>query len=722
MSRSIHDDHRHDHGRALIAEQQAARLARAQQVPAAPQTPFLELGNLPPSPSEIQTISREGLIGSKRLAQDLEGMLRDKPKFLMRELREQAREGESGADGVSSPQASSEFTAFTPGEPASELPIFNPGPRRPAEDPDSRDLNLSPQNRERAMTQGVPSSATGKAAMQMFLQPQQPQSTPKATEAPAQAADSAQAASSTAPAETGAAAPSAPESVDPLLSRASTNFDRSQISTASENLGETAGVTDNELVLDRGDGTAADTIRQELGRQTSAGDESERRAGLAQSSLDTARGRERQLNSQREQLESAKAGQRANADETQRIVDVDNERLQRHSANVEQVQKAGEASLTRINNLDSQVQQNAAARDQASNDAAAGQQSVASLQNQVDSLQRQAPSAPSPPKESGNSGKTAPGQEDKNAQERAAYAQSQAAISSAQSQLAQAQKAQEDARRRQEQAEAALQANQQAATAERNNLDQLRGQLERGQQARNESQARAQDHRTQLQHDNDRVKELSGHNQDINSQFEEVAAAKDRALDSLEMNRANASAARANAEQLQELTRDGVFSDQSRQNQGSEGSGQPAAQNEGRPVGNVTINDSGSVESNSLNGGGSAGTRAAQRGPGPMVSDQGEKVVVRLQSLNQGANSSSTDTSSSASRRRSGVEGADDLGQSSLAAANAAANPTGNSNNLASSNEGFRGDSGRGRGHDDDDHGPPEHSNAGGNGRGRGKG
>lgn len=722
MSHGIHDrDPRFEHGRSLAAEQQAIRVHRAQQPIQDLQGPQSQMAP-PPDPGQVQQISREGLIGSKRLAENLEGMLRDKPKFFIPETPGDSSEqaGESGSAGSESLPVF-EFTPFVPGQPAPELP---PGQakkqRRASQDENSPDLNLSPENRERALTQGVPSSATGKAAMEMFRQAQaeppasqtsNSSQTPNAsrTEAPAESGSSGSSGSSIEPG--GASVTGSVDSSDPLLSRASTSFDRSQVATASDSLGETRGVTQNELVLHRGDETQSQAlIQQELSRQSQAQDESERRADHAESSLDTARGRERQLTQQRDQLEQAKAAQRSNADETQRLVEDGQQQLSRHQDAVQRTQAAGEASLARIQQLDGQVEQNAQARDQATQDISSSQQQTQSLQNQVDSLQRQAPSAESP----GNSGNSqGKGAQEKSAQRVEAAAQSQQAISSAQAQLTQAQNQEQQARRRQEQAEASLQANQRAAAQERQNLEQTRGQLEVSQQNRGAAQARAQQHKVNLQEDLDRVKELASHGQDINAQFDEIGAAKDRAISSLERNRANASAAQQNVEQLRILAKNEADEQAAQTANGNTSSETTVEQ---RPSVTVSQGESG-VET--LGGTSSAGFRSApvRNEVGPTVQNQGDKTVVRLASLNQGLNATSIDTSSGASRRRSGVEGTDDLGSASLAAASAASNPT-----SSSASESLR-DTGRGRGEDDPGKGkgPPEHSNAGGNGKGRGK-
>ncbi|MBT9583299.1 hypothetical protein IV102_08110 [bacterium] len=718
MSRPIHDkDARLEQARAIAAEQQAMRVLRAQS--AQQQPLFQDSAPTAPRPSEIREISREGLIGSRRLAGDLEGMLRDKPKFFT-PAQDSANSVGGAGDSSGTNEGEAQFNPFRAGERPSDLPVFNPGPRRPNQDENSRDLNLSQENRDRAMTQGVPTSATGRAAMEMFRQ-QQPQegslndSQPAKATVESSSAETGPARGESAP----ATAPSAPDSVDPLLGRASTNFDRSQVSTAADSLGETRGVTDNELVLHRDDpNQAQNTIRQELGRQSQAEDESGRRAEHAQSTLDTSRGRERQLNVQREQLESAKAGQRSNADETQRLLESDNQRLEQNTRGVQQLQSAGESSLTRINSLDSQVEQNAQARDQAGSDLQSSEQSIRGLQSQVESLQRETPSSTPPGKsEKGNGNSAASAKAE---QQKDAAAQSQQAITSAQSQLTQAQKQQEDARRRQQEAESSLQANQQGARQERERLDQTRSQLDQGVQARNASQSVAQQHKAQLQEDLDRVKDLTGHNQDINEQFDDIVDAKARAQASLESNRANASAARQNVEQLRSLSADSAFEDRARKPANSPGESGQSTASDLRPAVSVSAGESGGLETTGATNSGIVPNGRTQRGPGPSVQDQGEKTVVRLASLHQGHNSSSTDTSSGASKRRSGAEGGDDLGAASLAAASAASNPA--TATQSSAGEWFRDSGGRGKSDEDHGNGPPEHSNAGGNGKGRGKG
>jgi hypothetical protein len=643
-------------------------------------------------------------------------MMRDKPKFFIPQnpgdSGPSAAAQSSGNAGDAAPESEG-FTPFLAGERPSDLPVFNPGPRPDSEDENSPDLNLSKENRERALSQGVPSSATGRAAMEMFRQPAGEPSTAESARAGTDSTATDTTVAPSAAENTPSAAPSAPDAVDPLLSRASTNFERSQVSTAADSLGETRGITDNELVLHREDSSQAqNTIRQELSRQSQAEEESSRRADHAQSTLETSRGRERELNIQRDQLESAKAGQRSNADETQRLVEADQQRLDQNSRGVQQLQSAGEASLARINSLDSQVEQSAQARDQAGSDLQSSEQSIQSLQNQVEGLQRQ---APSPPKSAGNSEKSNGAAGAKAEQQAAAAAQSQQAITSAQAQMTQAQKQQEDARRRQQEAESQLQSSQQAATRQREQHEQLRAQLEGGVQARNASQSVAQEHKAQLQQDLDRVKDLSGHNQDINDQFDDIADAKARAQASLANNRANAGAARQNVEQLRSLSADSAFEDRGKTNEAQQNSGQPTA-TDVRPNVTVSTGESGTLETTGATTVSHTPSNAGLRGPGPSVQDQGQRTVVRLASLNQGNNSSITDTSSGASKRRSGIDGGDDLGAASLAAAQAASSP---SSTQTASADSFR-DSGRG-GDQGKGNGPPAHSNAGGNGKGKGR-
>lgn len=157
-------DHRAEQARALAAEQQAVRAMRAQQ--AQQNLQFQEPSAFAPRPSEVQEFSRQGLIGSRRLGRHLEGMLRDKPKF---NFPESNGPGPRPETAVATATAAPEFVPYVPGSPPTELPLFNPRPPRAAEDPGSRDLNLSPQNRLNALTQGLPATATGRAALQLFV-------------------------------------------------------------------------------------------------------------------------------------------------------------------------------------------------------------------------------------------------------------------------------------------------------------------------------------------------------------------------------------------------------------------------------------------------------------------------------------------------------------------------------------------------------------------------
>lgn len=175
-------DPRYDAARQLAAEQYALRAQRAQmaqQVRSNEATPQLNNQQQPPV-SEIlgqvrldrtvAEISRDGLIGSRRLGRNFEAMLRERPR-LGGSAEEQAGVGDARQP---QPQPQSQpllpsllVTASQP----SDLPLFKPGsapPPRPAEDPNSPDLNLSEENRLRALQQGLPASATARAATEMF--------------------------------------------------------------------------------------------------------------------------------------------------------------------------------------------------------------------------------------------------------------------------------------------------------------------------------------------------------------------------------------------------------------------------------------------------------------------------------------------------------------------------------------------------------------------------
>lgn len=153
-------DERWEQARSLAAEQQALRLQREQT-----QQPQLLGGPVANAPAQVQRVAAAGIVGSKRLAENLEGMLRDKPKHHFFQPGVQASQNQ--AQPVPEPPRA-EPASFIPSEPALDLPLFVRPPRRAAEDPDSRDLNLSPQNRQAALTQGMPSSQTIRAAASLF--------------------------------------------------------------------------------------------------------------------------------------------------------------------------------------------------------------------------------------------------------------------------------------------------------------------------------------------------------------------------------------------------------------------------------------------------------------------------------------------------------------------------------------------------------------------------
>ncbi|MBX3169500.1 MAG: hypothetical protein KF760_19015 [Candidatus Eremiobacteraeota bacterium] len=151
-------DDRWEQARSLAAEQQALRLQREQ-------TAHIQPSVQAPAPAEAQRLATAGIVGSKRLAENLEGMLRDKPKhhFFQPEAKASQKQPEALPDSPRSEPAS-----FVPSEPPLELPLFDRRPRRAAEDPHSQDLNLSPQSRQAALTQGMPSSQTIRAAAALF--------------------------------------------------------------------------------------------------------------------------------------------------------------------------------------------------------------------------------------------------------------------------------------------------------------------------------------------------------------------------------------------------------------------------------------------------------------------------------------------------------------------------------------------------------------------------
>lgn len=744
-------DRRLEHARAIEAQKEAQRLQKTQQESNSQVSQ--QVGESLKA-ADAQRIAGEGLVGSKRLAENLEGMLRDKPKFNFQEVRSEKAETEEsdgeGDSGESKSGPSPSFTPFVPGE--RPLPLIDARPRtlRPAEDPNSPDLNLSQENRERALNQGTPASQTVRAAGEIFQkdesnlppgqakkldnQPAQPvvvtvaAPKPEATApAPAPAADATPAQTTPPPStEVGTTAAEGSASTpavsagpsggsvltgagDPALTRSAVNFDRSHISTTSETPGETRGTTDNQLVLDRSQPDRVQhTLSQEINRQSAAEDESQRRANSAQSAVDSAKGQERQLTGQRDELEQAKANQRRNAAESSAMVEADTAQLADQARQIQSVQQSGESSLNRINTLDSQVQEQSQLRDQANSDVTNSQQTVASLQNQVDSISRQplpeAPKGEGKGKGKGNEQKAAEAQA-----AQAAQAQQQAALSAAQNQLTVAQKEQADAQRRQQEAESALQVSQAAASDERKTLEQLRGQLGQAQENRKATQDVAQLHRDHMQQDQDRVKDLTSHSQDLRTQFDEVAVAKERAQTSVDQNRANAAAARQNVEHLQ-----GLSSEQASQESGKGASTSPAEGESSKPLTGVrTPSISDAEESNRPF---EAGTNQAQanRGSGPSNQNQGNTTVVQLNSLNQGANQASQGRSASASKNRSGSGQGDDLGAASLAEAAAASNAS--SSNNASNSGGRELIASRGGG---DDHEGPGNSDFG-HSRGRG--
>ena len=684
-------DKRFEQMRALAAEQQALRNQRNQADPQLPDS-LLQF-----RPAEAQQIASAGIVGSKRLAENLEGMLRDKPKFNFFEASSSGpvQESPEGFD-----ENFQEPASFTPGEPANQLPLFDRRPRRAAEDPDSRDLNLSQQNRQQALTQGLPSTQAARAAAQLF-RPQEPQEQPDTAEQPQGNSAGEEFTGSASAVSTPVS--SAPVSSDEssLASRGALNFDRSRISTASDTLGETRGITDNQLVLHNDDAQGSElAVRQELGRQSSVEDESKRRGDAAQGALDTARGRENQLNQQKEGLEAAKGQQRAFAAESTALMERDNQLLDQQTQNIAATQKAGEASLNRIDQLDSQVENNTRARDQASSDQADSQQNITQLQNQVASLQN----APTP-KAPGNANSQGKGNQAKQDSANAAAAQKAQAVTGAQTQLAAAQKQQEDAKKRQEDAEAAIQSGQAAAQAERTSLEQSRNNLSTQQEARKITQDRARTHGAAAQEDQDRIKDLTSHSQDLKGQFDEVAAARDEAAASLRKNRGNAAAAHENVQQLRSLETD--LNEPKPQNQEQN----PLA---GERLNKPSVSDA-SEQSVTSDRSADAGTA---KGGGTQVRRSGDKTVVQLNSLDQSSGAASKDNLSGVSKNRGGASDSGDLGDATLAAAAAAAAPkeSGSSESLGSDRGG-----GPGHGHDDDDHGGG-HGNGHGNGVGNGGG
>lgn len=168
MSIAIRErDPRFEQARSLAAEQQAFRTFQTQP------SPFQEPAQTALRPAEAQEISRQGLISSRRLAREFGGMLRDKPKFTFFEARSQAPK----VEGTNPPpqDVPPAFTEFIP-SPAPELPLFNPRARArlDRENESSPDLNLSEENRQQALAQGLPATTTGRAAMDVILQTRTP--------------------------------------------------------------------------------------------------------------------------------------------------------------------------------------------------------------------------------------------------------------------------------------------------------------------------------------------------------------------------------------------------------------------------------------------------------------------------------------------------------------------------------------------------------------------
>lgn len=152
-------DPRFEIARQLATEQQALRLQREQMRPVVRENDVPP----PPKPSTIQEISRDGLIGSRRLGRNFEAMLRERPSFVPGEQTQ-----EPPAEPPSAPLPV--FNPYARGvEQAPLVPrSLNQQPASLAHDPNSPDLNLSNANRERALEQGAPFSATAKAAAELF--------------------------------------------------------------------------------------------------------------------------------------------------------------------------------------------------------------------------------------------------------------------------------------------------------------------------------------------------------------------------------------------------------------------------------------------------------------------------------------------------------------------------------------------------------------------------
>lgn len=485
--------------------------------------------------------------------------------------------------------------------------------------------------------------------------------------------------SSSSPAASSTPAPSN-EVAAAFLARPVYQFDRTRVSTATETLGETRGVTESQLILDKSDaGRSAENVRHELGRQTAAEQESTQRADRARDVLQTNRGREEQLNAQRDELNTFRSARQNEVQESQRQVDSDTGKIEQQTAAIQTAQNEGESSRSRIDQLDGQVQQSVQQRDQAGTDVASGEQQVQSLQSQISGLQQQA--AQKPP---GNSGSTP----DKGAQKtdpnapvppkNSGWALAQQQLTSAQSQLTSAQQQVEEAKRRQQQAEQSIQQNQQAASAERQRLDGIRSDLDGRVQTRKNSQEQAQSNKQQLQQDLDSIKDLGSHKQDIDSQVGEIAANQEQARASLEKNQANAQAAHANAAQLENLDKQL----QGEQNQPRKpGEAESTQSSGGRQTGSDRAFDS-TIDS-ALDSAEGPGTRKADEplraqgrppvGEGPSVQEQGDRRVVNLRALNQGLNGASQDTGGALARHRGAAQSDGDLGDASVAAAAAAA-------------------------------------------------
>lgn len=162
--------------RQIAAEQYALRAQRAQMQQPVRASDVPSQVNAPAQPANdvlgqvrvhrsIAEISRDGLIGSRRLGRNFEAMLREKPR-----VAEQQSPPENVDTAQQSPQPFLPSVLVSPGESA-PLPLFDPNGRRnprPIEDPNGTDVNLSPENRERALQQGLPASQTVRAATELF--------------------------------------------------------------------------------------------------------------------------------------------------------------------------------------------------------------------------------------------------------------------------------------------------------------------------------------------------------------------------------------------------------------------------------------------------------------------------------------------------------------------------------------------------------------------------